>query len=77
MNKFANAARVHTALTAGPEKRLLTWMAHRTPRAIGPDHLTALALASQISPASPTLGFARPQFLWLVNACLGALIGWR
>ena len=45
---FVNAVRVHNALTAKVEKRLLTWMARRTPDAITPDHLTALALACQI-----------------------------
>ncbi len=71
MNQFVTAARVHTALTAEPEKRLLTWMAQRTPRAIGPDHLTALALASQIlAGVAYALASHDRNFLWLVNACL-------
>ena len=71
MNQFVTAARVHTALTAEPEKRLLTWMAQRTPRAIGPDHLTALALASQIlAGVAYALASHDRNFLWLVGACL-------
>jgi phosphatidylglycerophosphate synthase len=46
--EFVNARRIHTALTADLEKRLLVWLARRTPSAIGPDHLTALGFASQI-----------------------------
>ena len=46
---FVNAPRVHQALTAGIEKRLLIWLARHTPAAIGPDHLTALGLAAQIA----------------------------
>ena len=45
---FVNAIRVHNALTAKLEKRILTWMAQRMPAAIIPDHLTSLALACQI-----------------------------
>ena len=41
--EFVNALRIHTSLTAEVEKRLLIWMAQRTPAAINPDHLTAMA----------------------------------
>ena len=44
---FRNATRVHQALSASVEKRLLVWMAERTPSWIGPDHLTLLGLAAQ------------------------------
>ena len=47
-SEFQNAVRVHNALTARLEKRLLTWLALKMPAAIGPDHLTALGFASQI-----------------------------
>jgi archaetidylinositol phosphate synthase len=68
---FVNAVRVHTALTAGIEKRLLTWMAQRVPAAIGPDHLTGLALAAQILAGAAYAWSPRDgRFLWLVNAFL-------
>jgi archaetidylinositol phosphate synthase len=74
-NKFVNAARVHNALTAGLEKRLLTWMAARMPEAISPDHLTALALASQIfAGAAYALSSQDGRFLWLANCFL--LVNW-
>jgi archaetidylinositol phosphate synthase len=68
---FVDAMRVHDALTAGLEKRLLTWMAERMPQAISPDHLTALALASQIfAGAAYALSSRDGRFLWLVNGFL-------
>jgi archaetidylinositol phosphate synthase len=72
---FVNAVRVHQALTAGIEKRVLIWMAQRTPRAIGPDHLTALALASQIlAGASYALASFDRRYLWL--ATLFLILNW-
>ena len=65
---FVNAPRIHTALTAGLEKRLLIWMAQRTPRAIGPDHLTALGFVSQLlAGAAYALAAHDARALWLVN----------
>ena len=65
---FVNAARVHNALTATVEKRLLIWMAARVPAAIGPDHLTALALGGQFfAGVAYALSARDGRFLWLVN----------
>jgi archaetidylinositol phosphate synthase len=68
---FVNAVRVHNALTARVEMRLLTWIARRIPAAIGPDHLTGLALAAQILAGAAYAVSARDgRFLWLVNCFL-------
>ena len=68
---FVNAPRIHTSLTAEVEKRLLTWMARRTPGAINPDHLTALAFVSQLmAGAAYALASRDPRALWLVNGFL-------
>ena len=68
---FVNAIRVHNALTAKLEKRILAWMAQRMPAAISPDHLTALALACQIfAGATYALSSWDSRFLWLVNCFL-------
>jgi archaetidylinositol phosphate synthase len=68
---FTNAVRVHDALTAKLEKRLLTWMALRIPPAINPDHLTALGFASQIlAGGAYALSSRDGRFLWLVNLLL-------
>ena len=66
--RFVNAPRVHTAVTAEVEKRLLTWLARRTPAAINPDHLTALAFLSQLlAGAAYALASRDARALWLVN----------
>jgi phosphatidylglycerophosphate synthase len=69
--EFVNAPRIHTALTADLEKRLLAWLARRTPPAIGPDHLTALGFASQLlAGACYALAPLDERALWLVNLFL-------
>jgi archaetidylinositol phosphate synthase len=71
LHPFVNAPRIHTALTADLEKRLLVWMARRTPAAIGPDHLTALGFAAQIlAGAAYALAAHDTGWLWLVNLFL-------
>lgn len=68
---FVNAPRVHTAITAGMEKRLLIWMARRTPAAVTPDHLTALGLGAQLcAGAAYALAAWDTRALWLVNVLL-------
>jgi archaetidylinositol phosphate synthase len=67
-SEFANAVRVHTALTAKLEKRILTWMALRMPAAITPDHLTALGFAAQVlAGGAYALSSRDGRFLWLMN----------
>lgn len=69
--EFTSAPRVHTALTASIEKRLLVWMAHRAPAAIHSDHLTGLAFASQLLAGVAYACAARDaSALWLVNFLL-------
>lgn len=70
-NEFTNAVRVHTALTAGIEKRALIWMAERMPAAIGPDHLTALAFVCQaLAGGAYALSSYDRKWLWAVNLLL-------
>ena len=69
--EFVNAPRIHTALTANLEKRLLVWLARRTPHAIGPDHLTALGFTAQVlAGAAYALASHDARALWLVNLFL-------
>ncbi len=63
---FVDARRVHTALTANHEKRLLQWLATRVPAAIHSDHLTALALVAQVLAGAAYALSA----LWLVDCFL-------
>jgi phosphatidylglycerophosphate synthase len=44
---FANARRVQESLSSGVERKLLLWLAARTPAAINSDHLTLLGFAAQ------------------------------
>ncbi|MEQ1887116.1 MAG: CDP-alcohol phosphatidyltransferase family protein [Bryobacteraceae bacterium] len=68
---FVNAVRVHESLTAKVEKRILIWLAQRMPRAVSPDHLTTLALASQVlAGAAYALAAEDNRFLWFVNLFL-------
>jgi phosphatidylglycerophosphate synthase len=46
---FVAARRVNHSLTAPLEKRLLCWMAERTPSWVSSDHLTLLGLGAQIA----------------------------
>ena len=70
-SRFVNAPRIHTAVTASLEKRLLTWMAHRTPAAINSDHLTALGFVAQIlAGGAYALASRDARSLWLVNLFL-------
>jgi archaetidylinositol phosphate synthase len=44
---FHSAPRIQEALTAGLERRVLLWLAQRTPARINADHLTVLGFAAQ------------------------------
>lgn len=45
---FSSAQRLQESLLAKQEKRLLIWMAERTPAWINPDHLTGLGFLAQL-----------------------------
>lgn len=47
-SSFVTAPRVHKALTANAEKKLLIWIAERMPGFVNSDHLTALGFVGQI-----------------------------
>ena len=65
---FVSAVRVHRALTADLEKRLLVWMALRMPKAINSDHLTGLGFVAQILAGVAYVLASRDwRALWLVN----------
>ncbi len=66
---FVSAPRIHRALTAEVEKRLLTWIAKRTPACIGPDHLTVAAFIAQLfAGAASAWSPHDARALWLVNS---------
>jgi phosphatidylglycerophosphate synthase len=69
--EFKEAKRELHGLTAGVEKRVLLWLAARTPAAIGPDHLTLLGFAA-MAMGGLAYAWAGSNRAWLhvVNLCL-------
>ncbi|PWU09915.1 MAG: hypothetical protein C5B51_05320 [Terriglobia bacterium] len=69
--RFVSAPRIHQALTADVERRVLIAMARRVPASIGPDHLTALGFVSQLCAGGAyALAAHHAAALWLVNLFL-------
>jgi archaetidylinositol phosphate synthase len=69
--EYRDPTRVLTGVLAPFEKRCLLWLAGRLPRAINPDHLTALALAAMVGAgASYWLARVTPIGLGLVAVSL-------
>jgi archaetidylinositol phosphate synthase len=65
---FVNALRVHKALTADLEKRVLVWMAERAPAFVSSDQLTTLGFIAQVLGGAAYALAARDwRALWLVN----------
>lgn len=68
---MADPRRELTFLLAGPERRLLRWIAARLPRRITPDQLTALGvLAATATGVAYALSSAHPEWLWVTSAAL-------
>src|ERR1700739_1912827 len=63
--------RVQESWAASAERRVLFWLAERTPQWIGPDHLTVLGLAAQLGAGLCYALSARNRFALLgVIVCL-------
>src|SRR2546422_11143164 len=62
---FLNARRVQESISAAAEKRVLLWMAERTPAWINSDHLTLLGFLAQILAG---VGYALSRWIryWLL-----------
>ena len=72
---FVNALRVHKALTADLEKRVLVWLAVRAPAFITSDQLTTLGFIAQVLGGAAYAFAARDwRALWLVNFFL--VVNW-
>jgi len=68
---FPDMHRVQESWVAAAEKRVLLWLAARTPEWIHPDHLTALGLAAQLGAGTCYALAARNRYALLgVIACL-------
>jgi archaetidylinositol phosphate synthase len=65
------AAREKTFLLARPEARVLEWIAHRLPRWVLPDHLTALGVLAALGIAAAyALSNRDPAWLWAASGLL-------
>jgi archaetidylinositol phosphate synthase len=72
---FENATRIHNGLTSNPEKRVLIWLAERTPRRINSDHLTLLGFLAQIM-AGVSYALASWNRYWLLVGIFFLALNW-
>jgi archaetidylinositol phosphate synthase len=72
---FQNANRVQQAITAPLERKVLAWLAQRTPDCISPDHLTALGFAGQFL-AGASYALARWSRFGLLLAAFFIAVNW-
>jgi phosphatidylglycerophosphate synthase len=72
---FSQAKRLQKSMLAGWEKRLLVWMAERTPAWINSDHLTFLGFAAQLM-TGVSYAFARWNKFWLIGGIGFLALNW-
>jgi archaetidylinositol phosphate synthase len=72
---FCSALRLQQSILAGPEKRLLIWMAERTPEWIHPDHLTTFGFLAQLM-TGVSYALARSSQLGLTGAIVFLILNW-
>jgi archaetidylinositol phosphate synthase len=70
-----SAHRELAGLTSGLERRILRWLAARTPASVGPDHLTGLGLAGLALAGGAYAASGRWPWLLLV-ASVGLAVNW-
>src|ERR1700737_1386312 len=75
IKRFENPTRIHNGLLSTPEKRTLIWMAGRTPRWIGSDHLTLLGFLAQFM-AGSSYALARWNRHWLLGVIAFLALNW-
>jgi archaetidylinositol phosphate synthase len=63
--RFQNANRIQRSLVARAERKVLVWLAERTPAWINPDRLTLLGFAAQVM-AGLSYALARTNRHWLL-----------
>jgi archaetidylinositol phosphate synthase len=73
--QFRQARRLQESMLASLEKRLLVWIAERTPRWINSDHLTALGFGAQLL-TGLSYASARSQRSWLIAAVGFLALNW-
>lgn len=72
---FRDSRRVQESWVASGEKRVLVWLAERTPEGIGPDHLTVLGFVAQIG-SGVCYALARWNRYWLLGVIACLALNW-
>ena len=72
---FRTAMRLHKSILAEQEKRVLIWLAERTPTSVNSDHLTILGFAAQIG-TGVCYGLSRFNRFWLFGAIGCLALNW-
>jgi phosphatidylglycerophosphate synthase len=72
---FLQAVRLQQSVLAGPEKRLIIWMAERTPTWINPDQLTLLGFLGQLM-TGVSYAMAGSHGTWLIAAIGFLILNW-
>jgi archaetidylinositol phosphate synthase len=72
---FEDPKRVQHSFVTAAEKRVLVWLAERTPAWISPDHLTFLGFMSQVM-AGISYAFASRNRLWLLGVIGFLALNW-
>lgn len=72
---FQEAIRVQQNIIANSEKKVLIWLAERTPRAINSDHLTAIGALGMLFTAV-SYAIARYSRYGLLLACIFLALNW-
>jgi archaetidylinositol phosphate synthase len=75
IKRFENATRIQNGLTSNREKRLLIWMAQRTPRWLSSDHLTLVGFLAQVL-AGLSYALARGNRYWLLAGIGFLALNW-
>jgi phosphatidylglycerophosphate synthase len=73
--RFQSANRMQRSLVARAEKRVLVWMAERTPAAINSDHLTLLGVGAQVM-AGVSYALTRGNRYWLLGGIVFLALNW-
>jgi archaetidylinositol phosphate synthase len=75
LSSFQTAKRIHNSFLAEQEKRVLTWLAERTPTWVNSDHLTILGFSAQVG-TGVCYGMSRFNRFWLVAAISCLALNW-
>ena len=72
---FKQEKRLQESVLARQEKRVLVWLAERTPASVNSDHLTVLGFAAQLATGT-SYALARFNKLWLLSAIGLLALNW-